>query len=78
MFSDPKSKHLGKQVPLDQLGNSLALGQRGLLEHEGEVEAIQEIGTDELDSFADSQRGALGDLRVLPPNGFCPSKMAFL
>ena len=65
VFSDHKSERLGKPVELERLGDAVTLGERGLLEVDGDVEGITEIDASEIHEFADKVKGSHGDLRVL-------------
>ena len=63
--SDPDSDKPGQIVPQDILDHAVTLGDRGLLETEGQSVGIQEISQRDVSSFAERAKGSLGDLRTL-------------
>ena len=65
VFSDVGSTRLGQQVPQELLGQLVTLGNRGLLEVDGQVEGVTEIPQSDLSSFKDKAKGELGDLRTI-------------
>ena len=65
VFSDPNSVMLGKEVPADVFAGAVTLSGKGLVEHNGTIEIIEEIALDQLQSFAEAKRGVLGDLRLI-------------
>lgn len=65
LFSDPSSTKLGMTVPDDDLRHAMTLGNRGLVEVDGCIEAIEEVPIDKAKDFKDEKKGSLGDLRTL-------------
>lgn len=65
VFADPTSVHLGKPVPVDQQGNVVTVGNRGLLEYNGEVEGVEEIPARQQAGYEERKKGTLGDLRLI-------------
>ena len=65
VYADGGADMVGKPVPLDTLGDAVTLGNRGLLEVNGEILAIEEVDSKDLDSFVSSKQGSMGDLRLI-------------
>ena len=65
VFSDPSSAQLGKPVPADQLANAVTMGNRGLLDCDGEIEGIEEIPSSQQSGYEERKKGTLGDLRLI-------------
>lgn len=64
VYSDPSSQKLGETVPQNSLDQAVVLGDRGLLEVDGVIEAIREIYQSEVATIKDSAKGSVGDLRT--------------
>ena len=65
VYADGGADMVGKPVPLDAVGEAVTLGNRGLLEVNGEIVAIEEIDSKDLDSFVAEKHGSMGDLRLI-------------
>eukprot|EP00438_Fugacium_kawagutii_P022823 Skav218923 [mRNA] locus=scaffold2031:18320:23007:+ [translate_table: standard] len=65
VYADPSSSRLGKEVPREIADNAVLLGQKGIVEVEGEAEWIQEIAMSDLPQFSEQRKGALGDIRTI-------------
>ena len=55
----------GQAIPLEIVGDVVALGQHGVVPWDDETEHVREMATTEIDSFKESKKDSLGDARLL-------------
>lgn len=65
VFSNPSSDKVGVVVDRDISDQAVTLGNKGLVEINGEVETIEEIPQSKVADYAKERKGGLGDLRTI-------------
>eukprot|EP00438_Fugacium_kawagutii_P013890 Skav219729 [mRNA] locus=scaffold301:281463:306630:- [translate_table: standard] len=65
VYAETASPRLGELVPNDLVATAVTLGQKGLVEVDGEVVLIAEIPQSEVDTFKEKMKPSLGDLRLI-------------
>lgn len=65
VYADPGSEKLGTVVDNAIVSQATCLGDRGLVEVDGGIEAIMEIPQGSVSTFKESQKASLADLRTI-------------
>ena len=63
--SDPSSARFGQALPVEIVGDVVALGQHGVVQRDDETEYVREMATSEIERFKESKKDSLGDARLL-------------
>ena len=63
--SDPSSARFGQALPVEIVGDVVALGQHGVVQWDDETEYVREMATSEIERFKESKKDSLGDARLL-------------
>lgn len=63
--ADPSSRRFGQMIPLEIVGDIVALGQHGVVQWEDETEYVKEMSPSDLESFKEARKDSLGDARLL-------------
>lgn len=63
--ADPSSKKFGEALPVELVGDIVALGQHGVVNWDDSVEFVRELASGELEKFKEDRKDSMGDARLL-------------